>query len=150
MTPISPALASSCLEVQSIGSEDEDLELPLDGLLPRSPLPDSTRADSPFHSLVSSSQGSPQLCQRLLPKICKVRGWPRWGVSGDASLDERWPDHVSLPCSLPRPAWRLSVTRRRSSFCRTRIRPSVCPGGLETLGSREGNRVCLWLILGWG
>ncbi|KAM9120146.1 death domain-associated protein 6 isoform 1-T3 [Pangshura tecta] len=63
---------SSCLEVHSIGSEDEDLELPLDGLLPRSPLPDSTRADSPFQSLVSSSQGSPQLCQRLLPKACKT------------------------------------------------------------------------------
>ncbi|XP_038226814.1 death domain-associated protein 6 isoform X2 [Dermochelys coriacea] len=63
---------NSCLEVHSIGSEDEDLELPLDSLLPRSPLPDSTRADSPFQSLVSSSQGSPQLCQRLLPKTCKT------------------------------------------------------------------------------
>ncbi|XP_050775055.1 death domain-associated protein 6 isoform X2 [Gopherus flavomarginatus] len=63
---------NSCLEVHSIGSEDEDLELPLDGLLPHSPLPDSTRADSPFQSLVSSSQGSPQLCQRLLPKACKT------------------------------------------------------------------------------
>ncbi|KAG6920946.1 death domain associated protein [Chelydra serpentina] len=63
---------NSCLEVHSIGSEDEDLELPLDGLLPHSPLPDSTRADSPFQSLVSSSQGSPQLGQRLLPKACKT------------------------------------------------------------------------------
>ncbi|XP_024077469.1 death domain-associated protein 6 isoform X1 [Terrapene carolina triunguis] len=67
-----PCGNSSCLEVHSIGSEDEDLELPLDGLLPRSPLPDSTHADSPFQSLVSSSQGSPQLCQRLLPKACKT------------------------------------------------------------------------------
>uniref|UniRef100_A0A8C8SKF1 Death domain-associated protein 6 n=1 Tax=Pelusios castaneus TaxID=367368 RepID=A0A8C8SKF1_9SAUR len=66
-----PCGNSSCIEVHSIGSEDESegLELPLTGLLLRRPLPDSTRADSPFHSLVSSSQGSPQ---HVLPKACKT------------------------------------------------------------------------------
>ncbi|XP_074872515.1 death domain-associated protein 6 isoform X1 [Carettochelys insculpta] len=69
-----PCGDSGCIEVHSIGSEDEDedLELPLVGQPPCSSLPDSTRADSPFQSLVSSSQGSPQQGQRFLPKPCKA------------------------------------------------------------------------------
>ncbi|XP_059571314.1 death domain-associated protein 6 isoform X3 [Alligator mississippiensis] len=64
---------SSCIEVHSVGSEEEDEG---SGLCPtrQSPLPDSTRCDSPFQSLVSSSQSSPQPWgyRQLLAKACKT------------------------------------------------------------------------------
>ncbi|XP_054663383.1 death domain-associated protein 6 [Grus americana] len=54
---------SPCIEVHSVGEEEEEEEGGGPGALPppphHSPLPDSTRADSPGRDLVSSSQGSP-------------------------------------------------------------------------------------------
>ncbi|XP_062457033.1 death domain-associated protein 6 [Rhea pennata] len=65
--------AGPCVEVHSVGSEEEEEEEEEaeggSGPPRPSPLPDSTRADSPGQGLVSSSQGSPR---RLPPKACKT------------------------------------------------------------------------------
>lgn len=63
-----PTGGSPCLEVHSVGSEDEEDAGGVGGSR-RSPLPDSTRADSPGRDLVSSSQGSPR---RPPSKACKT------------------------------------------------------------------------------
>lgn len=83
-----------------MGSEDEEDAGGVGGSR-RSPLPDSTRADSPGRDLVSSSQGSPR---RPPSKACKVRGWGGGSpLGGGPWADVGWsPSH---PWGVPVLLW---------------------------------------------
>lgn len=90
-----PPFFSNYIEVPSGGSSEEESEGPMSPLSPRSPIPlvDSTSADSP--GLVTSTQGSPQ--------VCKVSwrgaepGWAHAGLQLGRLMGAAWGGCPDLP-----------------------------------------------------